>query len=52
MDAGSSPIVPEFNSWLEEARKTDLPEPSAFSLATVGRDGQPSVRVVLLIYPE
>lgn len=27
---------------------TALPEPTAFSLATVGRDGQPSLRIVLL----
>ena len=32
----------------KEIGKERLPEPTAFSLATVGEDGQPSVRIVLL----
>ncbi len=40
-----------FAELLAAARATDrasLPEPTAFALATVGVDGQPSVRIVLL----
>jgi pyridoxamine 5'-phosphate oxidase len=38
----------KFAQWMEEARKTDLPEPTAFTLATVGADGRPGARVLLL----
>jgi pyridoxamine 5'-phosphate oxidase len=34
--------------WLDEARATPLAEPTAAVLATVGADGRPSARVVLL----
>jgi pyridoxamine 5'-phosphate oxidase len=40
-----------FHDLLEAARALDrtvLPEPTAFALGTVGADGQPSVRIVLL----
>lgn len=40
-----------FRAQLADARAVDrtiLPEPTAFSLGTVGADGQPSVRIVLL----
>ena len=40
-----------FSAQLEEARAMDrtiLPEPTAFALGTVGDDGQPAVRIVLL----
>jgi pyridoxamine 5'-phosphate oxidase len=40
-----------FRGLLDEARDIDrerLPEPTAFALATVGDDGRPSVRIVLL----
>jgi pyridoxamine 5'-phosphate oxidase len=40
-----------FRELLDAARAIDravLPEPTAFALATVGPDGQPSVRIVLL----
>lgn len=40
--------VERFRSLFEQARKLDMPEPSAVSLATVGADGRPSVRTVLL----
>src|SRR5579872_7179184 len=40
--------VERFRSLFEQARKLDMPEPSAMSLATVGADGRPSVRTVLL----
>lgn len=41
------PIV-LFNDWFQEASKTELNDPNAMSLATVGADGKPSVRIVLL----
>lgn len=41
-------LVTRFHEQLELARKEGLVEPTAFSLATVGPDGRPSVRIVLL----
>lgn len=38
----------QFEKWFQEAEAAKVPEPNAMSLATVGRDGQPSVRTVLL----
>jgi pyridoxamine 5'-phosphate oxidase len=43
----SDPIL-RFAKILDQARKTDLPEPTAAVLATAGADGRPSARVVLL----
>lgn len=43
------PIL-QFNKWFEQARKTDIADPTAMILATVGTDGQPSQRTVLLKY--
>ncbi len=37
-----------FKEWLAEAEKTELNDPTAVSVATVGPDGVPSVRMVLL----
>ena len=37
-----------FGEWFERAQRTDLPEPSAATLATVGADGTPSARVMLV----
>jgi pyridoxamine 5'-phosphate oxidase len=37
-----------FSCWLEEARAAQLPAASAMTLATVGKDGVPSARVVSL----
>jgi len=37
-----------FDSWLDEARQTEPNDPEAMAVATVGPDGQPSVRMVLL----
>jgi pyridoxamine 5'-phosphate oxidase len=45
--------VRQFQRWYEEAIGTGIPEPNAMSLATVARDGQPSLRSVLLkLYDE
>lgn len=37
-----------FNAWLQDALKHQLPEPNAMTLATLGQDGGPSARTVLL----
>ena len=37
-----------FQAWLTEAERTEPNDPNAMSLATVGDDGAPSVRMVLL----
>jgi len=38
----------QFEKWLEQAVKAQLPEPNAMTLATVGADGRPSTRIVLI----
>ena len=38
----------QFARWLGEAIDGQLPEPTAMTLATVGSDGRPSTRIVLL----
>ena len=46
-DAGNAPLA-LFQRWLADAVTAGVPEPSAMTLATVGEDGRPSTRVVLL----
>ena len=38
----------QFDQWMQEALKAELPEPNAMTLATVGSDLRPSTRVVLI----
>jgi len=38
----------QFDQWLKEAIAAQVPEPNAMSLATVGSDLRPSMRVVLI----
>ena len=38
----------QFYNWFKEALNAEIPEPNAMVLATVGKDGLPSARVVLL----
>jgi pyridoxamine 5'-phosphate oxidase len=38
----------QFELWLHEAIGLPVPEPTAMTLATVGADGKPSARIVLL----
>lgn len=38
----------QFRTWMEEAIKSGLAEPTAMTLATVGPSGRPSARMVLL----
>ena len=37
-----------FTRWFDEALKAELPEANAMTLATVGADGRPSTRIVLI----
>lgn len=45
--AGGGPLD-LFNRWMDEAIAHDVSEPTAMTLATVGDNGRPSTRVVLL----
>lgn len=45
--AGSVPLR-QFERWFADAVKAKVPEPNAMTLATVGADGRPSTRVVLV----
>lgn len=38
----------QFEAWLQQAIDASVPEPNAMTLATVGADGRPSTRVVLI----
>ncbi|MEO7150909.1 MAG: pyridoxamine 5'-phosphate oxidase [Burkholderiaceae bacterium] len=38
----------QFQLWLDQAIAGQIPEPNAMTLATVGADGRPSTRVVLI----
>ena len=38
----------QFDRWMHEAIAAEVPEPNAMTLATVGADGRPSTRVVLI----
>jgi pyridoxamine 5'-phosphate oxidase len=40
--------IDQFSLWLQQALDAKLPEPNAMTLATVGANGQPSSRVVLI----
>jgi len=48
MDACFQEALSRFRGLLKRARETELLEPMAMTLATVGRDGRVSARVVLL----
>lgn len=38
----------QFKTWLDEALAAGVPEPNAMTLATVGPEGRPSTRIVLI----
>jgi pyridoxamine 5'-phosphate oxidase len=40
--------IAQFRRWFEDAERAGIHEPNAMTLATVGADGQPSARIVLL----
>jgi len=46
-DVDRDPVA-QFGRWFDEALKSELREPTAMALATVGADGRPSSRMVLL----
>jgi pyridoxamine 5'-phosphate oxidase len=50
LDESASAAEPlqQFSTWLDEALRAKLPEPNAMTLATVGADGRPSTRIVLI----
>ncbi len=50
LDEASSLADPlqQFDRWLAQALAAELPEPNAMTLATVGADGRPSTRIVLI----
>jgi pyridoxamine 5'-phosphate oxidase len=50
LDEAASEADPlrQFARWFEQALQAELPEPNAMTLATVGDDGRPSTRVVLI----
>ncbi|MEP7282146.1 MAG: pyridoxamine 5'-phosphate oxidase [Rubrivivax sp.] len=50
LDESSSDADPrrQFERWLQQALQAQLPEPNAMTLATVGADGRPSTRIVLI----
>ena len=46
--ASAADPLQQFETWLDQALKAELPEPNAMTLATVGAGGRPSTRVVLI----
>jgi len=50
LDESASAAEPlrQFETWLGQALEARLPEPNAMTLATVGADGRPSTRIVLV----
>jgi pyridoxamine 5'-phosphate oxidase len=40
--------IEQFRQWFDQARQSEVPEPNAMTLATVGSDLRPSTRVVLI----
>jgi pyridoxamine 5'-phosphate oxidase len=47
-DASHADPLQQFDQWLQEAIRAELPEPNAMTVATVGSDLRPSTRVVLI----
>ena len=45
--SAADPLL-QFEQWLRQALDAQLPEPNAMTLATVGEDGRPSTRIVLV----
>jgi len=47
-NASAGDPIDQFRHWFDQALNAQLPEPNAMTLATVGADGRPSTRVVLI----
>jgi pyridoxamine 5'-phosphate oxidase len=46
--ASAADPLDQFRTWFDQALAAQLPEPNAMTLATVGPDGRPSTRIVLV----
>jgi pyridoxamine 5'-phosphate oxidase len=46
--ASAADPLQQFQRWFDEAVSAQLPEPNAMTLATVGAEGRPSTRIVLI----
>src|SRR6478752_9683655 len=46
--ASAADPMQQFGSWFEQAIAAAVPEPNAMTLATVGAEGRPSTRIVLV----
>ena len=46
--ASAADPLQQFDRWLKEAISSEVPEPNAMTLATVGSDLRPSTRIVLI----
>lgn len=46
-DVNPNPMA-QFAKWFEEAVASQVPEPNAMSVSTVGKDGRPSSRILLI----
>jgi pyridoxamine 5'-phosphate oxidase len=46
--ASHSDPLQQFGRWFQQALDAQVPEPNAMTLATVGEDGRPSTRIVLI----
>ncbi len=46
--ASQADPLKQFEQWLQEAISSEVPEPNAMTLATVGSDLRPSTRIVLI----
>ena len=47
-EASEADPLKQFEAWLAQAIDAKLPEPNAMTLATVGPEGRPSTRIVLI----
>jgi pyridoxamine 5'-phosphate oxidase len=47
-DSAEAEPLAQFRAWFDEALAAQVPEPNAMTLATVGPDGRPSTRIVLV----
>ncbi|NCZ97479.1 MAG: pyridoxamine 5'-phosphate oxidase [Verrucomicrobia bacterium] len=47
-EASHADPLKQFDQWLQEALRAEIPEPNAMTLATVSKDNHPSTRPVLI----
>jgi len=46
--ASAGDPLTQFGDWMNQAMAANVPEPNAMTVATVGEDGRPSTRIVLI----